>query len=252
MPNVTCIREVGSVLGGTVGYERDYLLPSPSTNYHGVTRTEYRYSIAHAMLGRVLGTLTLDGIRLFPVQNQHYWTPHSCRAFLLSATLILNFPKPQRDFLGGWNPQASDRYARTARRTITVMQKAVVRAIHSRKTDPLSEQDLAEHFEQYLSEQRLPQDSIVQCISSLRPRDTLKPGFYLCRSGKKRIRTVHRLGDCFALPGVDYFDYDYLGLAMPKRTDYDVVCGLCSRKDAQHVRTGSSASQSSSSTDQDQ
>ena len=191
-----------------------------------------------------------------------------------------------------------------------MMQKAVVRAIHSMKVDPLSEQDLAEHFEQCLSEQRLPQDSIVQCISSLRPqfslreipepievsedvlqgpapievstqipqvahpavkrqrrteilgsipkerraqiRDMLEPGFYLCRSGKKRIRTVHRLGDCLALPGVDYFDYDYLGLAMPKRTDYDVVCGLCSRKDAQHVRTGSSASQSSSSTGQDQ
>ena len=190
------------------------------------------------------------------------------------------------------------------------MQKAVVRASHSRKTDPLSEQDLAEHFEQYLNEQSIPQDSIAQCVSSLRPqfsireipepvelsedveqvpapievstqipqiphpavkrqrrteilacnpkerraqiRDMLEPGFYLCRSGKKRIRTVHRLGDCFALPGVDYFDYDYLGLAMPKRSGYDVVCGLCSKKDAQHVRAGSSASQSSSSTDQDQ
>ena len=299
-----------NILKETAGYERDYLLPSPSTNYHGVTRTELRYSIAHAMLGRVLGTLTLDGIRLFPFQIQQYWTPHSSRALLPSATLILDFPKSQRDFLGGWNPQASDRYARTARRAITAMQKAVVRAIHSRKTDPLSEQDLAEHFEQYLSEQRPPQDSIAQCVSSLRPqfsireipepvelsedveqvpapievptqipqiphpavkrqrrteilgsnpkerraqiRDMLEPGFYLCRSGKKRIRTVHRLGHCFALPGVDYFDYDYLGLSLPKRSGYDVVCGLCSKKDAQHVRAVSSASQSSSSTDQDQ
>ena len=190
------------------------------------------------------------------------------------------------------------------------MQKAVVRAIHSRKTDPLSEQDLSEHFEQFLNEQRLPQASVVQCISLLRSqfspredpgsaglsedvildsapievvtqipqaahlpvkrqrrteilgsnprerraqiRDTLDPGFYLCRSGKKRIRTVHRLGECFALPGVDYFEYDYLGLAMPKRTAYDVICRLCSKKDAHHTRTGSSASQSSSSTDQDQ
>ena len=169
---------------------------------------------------------------------------------------------------------------------------------------------MAEHFEQFLNEQRLSQDSIVQCISSLRPqfshreipepmelsedvvqdpapieistqipqvahptvkrqrrteilgsnpkerraqiRDMLEPGFYLCRSGKKRIRTEHRLGDCFALPGVDCFDYDYLGLAMPKRTTYDVICGPCSKKDARQARTGSSASQSSSSTDQDQ
>ena len=298
------------ILKETAGYERDYLLPSPSTNYHGVTGTELKYPIAHAMLGRVLASLTLDGTRLFPFQVQHYWTPHSCRAFLPSATMILDFPKPQRDFLGGWNPQASDRYARTARRTITVMQKAVVRAIHSRRIDPLSEQDLSEHFEQFLNEQRLLQASVVQCISLLRSqfshrevlesielsedvvpdpapievaaqipqvahppvkrqrrteilgsnprerraqiRDTLEPGFYLCRSGKKRIRTVHRLGDCFALPGVDYFDCDYLGLAVPKRTTYDVICGLCSKKDAHQTRTGSSASQSSSSTDQDQ
>ena len=68
-----------NLLKETAGYERDYLLPSPSTNYHGVTRTELRYSIAHAMLGRVLGTLTLDGIRLFPFQIQQYWTPHSSR-----------------------------------------------------------------------------------------------------------------------------------------------------------------------------
>ena len=135
-----------------------------------VTRTELKYPIAHAMLSRVLASLTLDGTRMFPFQVQHYWTPHSCRAFLPSATMILEFPKPQRDFLGGWNPQASDRYARTARRAITVMQKAVVRAIHSRKTDPLSEQDLSEHFEQFLNEQRLPQASVVQCISSLRPQ----------------------------------------------------------------------------------
>ena len=58
-----------NLLKETSGYERDYLLPSPSTNYHGVTRTELRYSIAHAMLGRVLGTLTLDGIRFVPVSN---------------------------------------------------------------------------------------------------------------------------------------------------------------------------------------
>ena len=55
-----------------------------------------------------------------------------------------------------------------------MMQKAVVRAIHSKKVDPLSEQDLAEHFVQFLNEQRLSQDSIVQCISSLRPQFSLR------------------------------------------------------------------------------
>ena len=73
----------------------------------------------------------IGGSRIFCHPVTQYCTPHSSRSFLPSATLLLDFPKNQRDCSGGWNAQASDRYARTSRRIITNMQRAVTRAIHS-------------------------------------------------------------------------------------------------------------------------
>ena len=193
------------------------------------------------------------------------------------------------------------------------MQRSVIRALHSANPDPLSEQDLAEHFEEFLRSHRVPPESITQCISNLRsplrPRDlsdtadqpledqpapqpplvpcpdvssaplrpakrqkqaalrteilgsnpkerraqireTLDPGYYLCRSGKKKIRTLHRLGDCYALPDVDYLDYDFLGTSMPKRSAFDVICQLCAKREVHTSKEDSSASQSSSSSEE--
>ena len=105
------------LLSDSANFERDFLLPAPSTNYHGVVRSELRCAIAYAMQNRVLSSFSLDGSRIFIYPVTHYWTPHSSRSYLPSATLLLDFPKVQRDFLGGWNAQASDRYARTACRS---------------------------------------------------------------------------------------------------------------------------------------
>ena len=81
-------------------------------------------------------------------------------------------------------------------------------------------------------------------------RETLDPGYYLCRSGKKKIRTLHRLGDCYALPDVDYLDYDFLGTSMPKRSTFDVICQLCAKRKVHTSKEDSSASQSSSSSEE--
>ena len=42
-------------------------------------------------------------------------------------------------------------------------------------------------------------------------RSTHRSGFYVCLSGKKSIRTLHKLGKCCALPDVDYLRYEYMG-----------------------------------------
>ena len=191
------------------------------------------------------------------------------------------------------------------------MQRAVIRALHSPVPDPLAEQDLAEHFEEFLTLQRVPPAAIVLCVSLLRspagPRDlsdtaeqpedsqpplqppvvpgppdppatprpvkrqkeaalrteilgsnpkdrraqiraTFDPGYCLCRFGKKKLRTLHRLGDCFALPDVDYLDYDFLGTSMPKRSAFDVICQLCAKREIHTAKA--SASQSSSSSEE--
>ena len=135
-----------TLLADTANFERDFFLPAPSTNYHGVVHSELRYAIAYAMQNRVLSSISIDGSRVFSFPVTHYWTPHSSRSYLPSATLLLDFPKLQRDCSGGWNAQASDRYVRTACRCIINMQRAFIRAVHSAKPDSLAEQDLAEHF----------------------------------------------------------------------------------------------------------
>ena len=168
-----CMPTGWNLVADTAKFERDFLLPAPSTNYHGTVRSELRHAIAYAMHNRVLSCLSIDGSRIFSFPVTQYWTPHSSRTFLPSATLLLDFPKHKRDFLGGW-AQASDRYARTSCRSTTNRQRAVIRALHSQVPDPLAEQDLAEHFEEFLT-LRVPPAAIVQCVSLLRspagPRD---------------------------------------------------------------------------------
>ena len=58
-------------------------------------------------------------------------------------------------------------------------------------------------------------------------RSSMRQGHYLCFSGKKGIRTLHRLGSCYALPGVDYLRYEYLGDAFPPVASFDAICKLC-------------------------
>ena len=71
--------------------------------------------------------------------------------------------------------------------------------------------------------------------------------FYICPSGKRSIRTVHRLGACYALPDIDCLRWSYSGTNMPKSSEYDVVCTLCSRQGVASS-TVSSGTESSSST----
>ena len=58
--------------------------------------------------------LARNGVPVFRSSSTRFWTPHSGRTLLPSATAALGFSKSERDFLGGWCAQASDRYARIA------------------------------------------------------------------------------------------------------------------------------------------
>ena len=63
-----------------------------------------------------------------------------------------------------------------------------------------------------------------------RIRATLPDGFYICASGKRGVRTLHRLGACYLLPDVDYGRKTYSGTEMPLKTMFDAVCTLCAKK----------------------
>ena len=83
--------------------------------------------------------------------------------------------------------------------------------------------------------------------SRARIRESLPQGFYICLLGKRSIRTVHRLGACYALPDIDYLRWSYSGVSMPKSSEYDAIRTLCSRQGVASS-TLTSGTESSSST----
>ena len=60
-------------------------------------------------------------------------------------------------------------------------------------------------------------------------RAALEHGFYIRCSGKMVLRSLHQLGKCYLLPGVDVMNYTFAGNALPKKAEYDNVCRLCAR-----------------------
>ena len=127
-----------SLLQHLAPFPRDFLLPSPAANLEGAITREMRYETGYGLQNRVLLHLREGESQLHIPGTTQFWTPHSGRAFLPSATALLGFEKSDRDFLGGWAAQGSDRYARVSRTRVANMQKAVIRAIHeSANVDPL-------------------------------------------------------------------------------------------------------------------
>ena len=80
--------------------------------------------------------------RIFRASTGHCYTSHSGRNFMPSATAVLNSSKSDRDVLGGWSAEGSDRYSRAAKFKIASMQTAVAPTFRSSDPDPLGE---AEH-----------------------------------------------------------------------------------------------------------
>ena len=95
-------------------HERDYLLPAPTNNFHGFKTKEMKYSTAFAVQTHIISTACYRGLRLFENSTGHYFSPHSGRNFMPSAAAVLGFGKSERDILGGWSAEGSQRYTRTA------------------------------------------------------------------------------------------------------------------------------------------
>ena len=60
-------------------------------------------------------------------------------------------------------------------------------------------------------------------------RDKLEPGYHFSETGRNSTLILHKLGECFAIPGLDYVKFHLLGLAMPEKTRYHQICKLCAR-----------------------
>ena len=115
------------LLSKKADFQRDYLLPAPSGNLKGCQKRELRYDTAYGLQRRVMDVLVSDGQKLFAHGAGHFWSPHSGRNFVPSAAGALNVDKSDRDMLGGWMAQESDRYNRVARARIRAVQAQVAK-----------------------------------------------------------------------------------------------------------------------------
>ena len=116
-------------------FDRDHLLPVPTSSLPGCLQVELLYAAGFALLIRLLCALQFaESNRLVP-QVAHFWTPHSSRSFMPSCAAALGFEKSKRDSLGGWSAQASDRYARIAKLRVESREHAEGRD----QSDPLAQ-----------------------------------------------------------------------------------------------------------------
>ena len=153
-------------------FQRDYLLPMPSGNLRGCVHRELRYDTAYALQRRVMEVLTTGQERVFGHGVGHYWTPHSGRNFLPSAAAALNIEKTDRDMLGGWAAQESDRYNRVAKVKIQMIQARVAATFADRITiDPLLETDALEDFSAYLRRQGMSEEIVAEYLRKLSTRN---------------------------------------------------------------------------------
>ena len=142
----------------------------PANNYKGCVRRELRYDTAHALQSKLLQSLKVRGEPLLNHQTAQFWTPHSGRNFLVSAASALGVPKPDRDMLGGWAAQQSDRYIRVSRSRIMQVQRQVIAALTNHDDpDPLFEEETLQDFSAFL-ETRVSGDEKKRCLRLLGQR----------------------------------------------------------------------------------
>ena len=158
-------------------------MPAPATIFHGCGRLEWRYDPVFALQTRFLSALEVGGPLLLCLTNSpHFWTRHSGRTFLPSATAALRFDTPDRDYQGGCSAHISHPCARRATRRITDMQRALVAALQQRASDSFEERESLEQLDAFLKE------PCVQITERVRPERAQQAWFSCFQRNTNRKR----------------------------------------------------------------
>ena len=104
------------LLSRLAAFDRDFLLPSPSSNLAGCLQTELRYDTGFAMMNRLLAAIPLSGDVKIQPAIAHFWTPHSGRAFMPSSNRCSRFLQGRTELSG--------RMASTSQRQVRQSLKA--------------------------------------------------------------------------------------------------------------------------------
>ena len=78
-------------------------------------------------------------------------------------------------------------------------------------------------------------------------RASLAPGFCISISSKLSRRTLHKLGSCYMIPGIDDPRYVYAGPTLPEDSEFHTTCESCTTHSKLQGRANSVDSNSSSS-----
>ena len=143
-------------------HERDYLLPAPSSNYRGFKTKELKYATAFAVQTQIISLASYRGLRIFQGSTGLYYTPHSGRNFMPSGTAVLGFSKADRDILGGWSAEGSERYTKTAKFKIAQMQSSIAATFRHLDGDQLGEADDIDDLGDFLRTWDVPENSILR------------------------------------------------------------------------------------------
>ena len=91
--------------------------------------------------------------------------------FKPSASAAMVYQMSDRDVLGGWSAQGSDRYTRLARQRISAMQVTVAQSFNDRKNcDPLGEAESLQALEEHMSNRGLSREEVSQVVKVLSSR----------------------------------------------------------------------------------
>ena len=115
-------------------------MPAPSNN-KGFKNKELRYQAALAIQPQIIALASYRGQRIFRSNTGHFYTPHSGRNFMPSASAVLHFSRNDQDMLGGWSAEGSERSSRAAKYKIACTQQSVSSTFKSANLDPLAEAD---------------------------------------------------------------------------------------------------------------
>ena len=127
------------------------------------------------MQNRVLSSLNFNDQQSLTRTSASFWTPHSARSFLPSATAALGVPKDQKNYLGGWSAQGSDSYTRVAARMITNLQKLVIKASQSPAEDPFAEAETSKQFDDHLCSMGYSPEDRALCFKGLERPNPQRP-----------------------------------------------------------------------------
>ena len=79
-----------------------------------------------------------------------------------SASAVLNFSKSDRDMLGGWSAEGSERSSRAAKYKIAWMRQSVSSTFKSTDLDPLAEADDIDALGVFLKSWDVPDNEILR------------------------------------------------------------------------------------------